>query len=153
MKLRNSKERNEITSKLGSLRRPRKLKSALESYGIVLEKKSHMLGPGDCQDWAFDELALPQYTWREGWREGKHVSERLMEGDIPELIRTENPIAGCLVAYLAEYLKEFYYFHYGLYQGRNLVVSRWGRNGHLFRHPIEMVPFNWGEEVHFYNKI
>ncbi len=123
--------------------------SALRDYDVVLIREPHLLGHGDCQNWAFDQLDLPQYTWREN--EDPDFTRKLLEGEIPELRRIRSPKKGCLAAYLGDEL----YVHYGLYQGYNSVLSRWGSNGPLFEHPIEMLPliYSYGDLVDFYEKV
>ena len=53
-------------------------------------------GEYDCQDYVFDELGFPQYTYRIA----RGISARLMTGGLPDIDQVESPVEGGIVTYL-----------------------------------------------------
>lgn len=51
------------------------------------------------------------------------------------------------VGYEGTYLR-----HFGIYQGEEMVVSKFGQ-GHVFKHPYDRVPNSWGSHLIFFRKI
>jgi len=58
----------------------------------------------------------------------------------------EEPEEGDFVLY---YSKEEGILHVGIYQGDGSVISKWGTNGPVLEHPIDLVPLSYGESYLF----
>ncbi|MDO8517101.1 MAG: hypothetical protein Q7S33_03155 [Nanoarchaeota archaeon] len=71
------------------------------------------------------------------------------EKDIPKgYLPIKDPKKGDLVVYY----DEGYLMHCAIYDRNGNVKSKWDL-GNIYKHPIESVPKNYGEEVRFFRKV
>lgn len=106
----------------------------------------------DCQDWLFTEIGLPQYSYKKAG----NISDKLRNGEIPELGSTTELSRRTLVAYYFFGEPPSYHLHYGLcikHNGKLVIKSRWGEDGHLCRHPLDAVHLGYGNAVELYKLI
>jgi hypothetical protein len=100
----------------------------------------------DCRDWAFDNIGLPQYTWREG----RDTSNRLLMLDFPTIGLISQPEEGSVVAY---FRNTSHVPHWGVVTsvGKTIEVhSKWGALD-VFSHPLERAK-SYGDYVCFFKK-
>lgn len=130
-------------------------------YGILLIENSEKFpdyrrpnetqdGYYDCQDWTFDRVGLPHLTYREG---GLKAYE-LLHNDLPGVNWISDPEINSVVLYF-RYRGRFSpakVEHWGVVSnldGDIKVQSKWGK-GHVYEHPLGMVPIYLGNCIYFF---
>lgn len=132
--------------------------------GIFLVHSADKFPNMDCQDWLFNELGFPQYTFQ---KYGS-IQQDLIWGRIPEFKQTKDVVDGAIVAYAVkgiDYLVEEQprpYNHFGLLKlidGEPFVISKWGgfkstsvEKTHVFKHKLFGMDF-FGNYVDFYQRV
>jgi hypothetical protein len=123
------------------------------NYPAYSEKKGDYV---DCRDWAFEALSLQKYMFKYG----KCCADKLLKEDVPELSWIPEPEHGALALYFNFTENDRVLGlggkvqHWGVVAGINghiMIKSKWGM-GHVFEHPAESVPTNYGGFLYFFRK-
>lgn len=102
----------------------------------------------DCQDYVFDSLCLPKFTFTEM---GAKINQ-LIEKDFPEIIYSPNPVKGGIAAYL-DNLAAPGFVHYARIISIDKAVtvrSKWGTEGELLEHPLGSMLPEYGNYVMYF---
>ena len=114
-------------------------------YGVTLIKTNEELGESDCKSWALEQVGLNKNY-------GGFLSrDMIIEEKLKRLRARETLSEDYLVAYFIDDT-ELFYSHWGVCVNSNggpMVLSRWGKNGHLFTHPLEIIPPPYGNLANF----
>lgn len=106
----------------------------------------------DCGDFAFNTANLPQYTIINGNTDPGVLLHR----DLPELKLVHEPEKGDVVLYFSNMGHQLNFVaHWGIVtDGQNtpLVQSKFGR-GHVYEHPLGLVPTIYGNGISFFRKV
>lgn len=108
---------------------------------------------GDCRDYAFEYLGLPQYKYPGGINNFK-LTSKLRNNELPEFSQTNEFSIGVLVAYFCKGEYGENYMHYGLCVGFEddipIIESLWGEHGLVARHHVGSVATYQGDHVELY---
>ncbi|MCK4996936.1 hypothetical protein KAS08_01410 [Candidatus Pacearchaeota archaeon] len=98
----------------------------------------------DCRDWAFDNVGLYKYSWREG----NDVANKLRFEDLPDIQWIPKPERGSIVMYFN--LKNV--THWGIVDKIEediYINSKWGE-GHIYNHTLDCIPMEYGNYAEFF---
>jgi len=109
----------------------------------------------DCQDWVFNRVGLPEYTFLNG----ETRVEAVLNRDMPNLQWIPEPEEGAVVAYFNEPEKEGKrpgVTHWGVVSEISnsiMVDSKWSSLGHAYRHPVEAIKSKYGKYAAFFRVV
>ena len=116
-------------------------------YGLELYQNKISLGDGDCKKWAHSRVGVEGF---DGWR-GRHT---IVQNEFKRFKARDELMTGNLVGYFNSGSdgSDITFSHWGVCEETAsglMILSRWGKQGHVFRHPIELVPEIYGNFVNY----
>lgn len=124
-------------------------------YGIQMLEEPRR-DRGDCRDYAFTFICLPQYTRCTSGISTVDLTRMMKHGKIPELVSTDTLEKGVMIAYFHKKYPDCYE-HFGVCVAANhripLIESRWGEGGHLVRHSLRRIRHEYGDTAEFYRLV
>lgn len=120
--------------------------SDFRAFGLELLAMPFELEKGeDCKKYVFNRIK--KYCGK-GFRD---LRDRIYEKKHPFLVPQKKASEELIVGYFKNHTN-LEYAHWGIcmrHHGALVVESRWGINGKLFRHPLEIVPAMYGNFAEF----
>lgn len=120
-----------------------------EQYGLELVALGETLSSGNCRDYALEKSGLDKDY-------GGFLSrDQIIQEEFERLKPSKKLHEGTLVGYFTD-RKNLWHNHWGIaksYKETLMVESRWGDNGNVFIHPLEIVPKSYGNYANFYDVV
>lgn len=119
----------------------------LDSLALTLVEDAAQHPGKDCHAYAFDSQGLVTVQDGSGYKGYMEVQES-REGDLALYYKTIKK-----VEFFNPGMNEVRMIlkHSGICLGNKLVRSKWGQ-GHVYEHPVDVVPVIYGDEVKFFRK-